>query len=234
MSDLVDSFERIVAGAGDAGDVCAALDAAGFLDALVPGERGGAGLTLGEVEPLLRALGRHGVSAPVAETMALRATGADALARPLGAVLAAAEIAGLGERLLAMTIEHANTREQFGKPIGKLQAIQQQLAVMAEQVVLTRTAAQLGLAQGMTPNPLIAAVAKHTASAAVPVITGIAHAVHGAIGMTRDYPLGALVARANALRAAWGSEGYWARIIGAARLARSGEPSLDFVRSVMG
>ena len=43
-----------------------------------------------------------------------------------------------------MTAAYANERIQFGKPIGKQQALQQQMAVMAEDMVACRIAAQLG------------------------------------------------------------------------------------------
>src|SRR5208283_3413384 len=46
--------------------------------------------------------------------------------RGIAAVLRAAEIAGAGDHVLAMTIAYAGERVQFGKPIGKQQAIQQQ------------------------------------------------------------------------------------------------------------
>lgn len=217
MSELLASFERLL----DAeAEPIPALEAAGFLDALRD-------LPLSDVEPLVRAIGHRALDAPIAETMAGRAVATPTI--ELRAVLAACEMAGLGERLLEMSIEHANTRSQFGKPIGRFQAIQQQLAVMAEQVVLTRIATQAGCAHGLEPPMRAAATAKSVASAAAPVIAAIAHAVHGAIGITADFPLHRYTARLHALRMEHGSEGYWNRRLGAARLAHSGD-SLSFVR----
>jgi acyl-CoA dehydrogenase len=218
VSALLGSFERLL---DSEADPVAALDAAGFLDALRE-------LPLAEVEPLIRALGRRALDAPVAEIMAARAVADPPIA--LCAVLAAVELAGLGERLLEMSIEHANTRQQFGKPIGRFQAIQQQLALLAEQVVLARIAAQAGCAHGLAPPLLAAATAKSVASSAAPVIAGIAHAVHGAIGITAEFPLHRYTARLHALRMAHGSEGYWNARLGAARLEFEG-PSLDFLRA---
>jgi alkylation response protein AidB-like acyl-CoA dehydrogenase len=57
-----------------------------------------------------------------------------------------------------MTVAYAGDRAQFGKPIAKLQAVQQQLAVMAEQVVMARMAAQLGCSSGFPPSPSTSAV----------------------------------------------------------------------------
>lgn len=220
--DMLGPFERLL-DANPGAALMPALDEAGYLDALRE-------LPLSEVEPLLRALGARAIDAPVAETMAARAVAQPS--RALLAVMTAAEIAGAGERLLAMSLEYANTRQQFGRPIGKFQAIQQQLAVMAEQVVLTRIAAQSGCAQGLEPSVAAAAVAKSVASSAAPVVAGIAHAVHGAIGITAEYPLHRLTAWLHALRMAHGSEGYWNRQVGRIRIERETTNSLDFVRSV--
>jgi len=217
---MLDQFERLLDANADA--VLSALEAAGYLDALRE-------LPLIEVEPLIRAVGRRGIAEPVAEAMAARAVPEPS--RALCGVLASIEIAGLGERVLAMSLEHAGQRVQFGKAIGSFQAVQQQLAVMAEQVVLVRVAAQAACAAGLQPSNEQAAVAKSVASAAVPVIAGIAHAVHGAIGITAEYPLASLTARMHALRMAHGSEGYWNALLGRSRLRSRGN-SLDYVRSI--
>ena len=72
------------------------LDDSGFLDALVEEARGGAGLALAEVEPLIAAAGARAVPLPVAETMVARALIAAAgHAVPLGPIaLAASPLAG--------------------------------------------------------------------------------------------------------------------------------------------
>ena len=220
MMDLASSFERIVAAHPD-GEVLGALEEAGFLDALIE-------LPLSNVEPMLRAAGRHCVNG-VGEAMAGRlSTGCG---RPLLAVLAAIEMAGLGERLLEMSVEHANQRSQFGKPIGRFQAVQQQLAVMAEQVVLVRIAAQGACRHGLDVPEPAAAVAKSVASKAAPVVAGIAHAVHGAVGITAEFPLHRFTARLHALRMAHGAESYWNARLGSARLSAD-QSSLEFVQTL--
>lgn len=219
---MIDQFERLIE-ANPANALMPAMRAAGYLDALRE-------LNLADAEPLIRALGRHGAGQPVVEAMAQRAV--DAPDRPLLAVLAAVEMAGIGERLLAMSLDHTNARSQFGKPIGRFQAVQQQLAVMAEQVVLMRIAGQAACRHGLDAPEPAAAVAKSVASAAAPVIAGIAHAVHGAIGITAEFPLHRFTARLHALRMAHGSESYWNERFGAQRLGYAGGNSLDFVRSL--
>lgn len=236
MNELVEPFERMLAtisGRGiDPSAQWQAIETSGYLDALVPEDRGGAGLVLAEVEPLIRAVGRHAIVAPVAETMVKRALGSEILDRPLAAVLAAAEMAGLAEKMLEMSLSYANDRVQFGKPIGKLQVIQQQLAVMGEQVLMTRMASQIGCSQGLEPPSEVAAVAKHTASSAAPQIAAIAHAVHGAIGIAEEFDLQLYSRRLHALRLEHGSESYWAAILGRARLQADRQSSVDFSRAM--
>lgn len=154
--------------------------------------------------------------------------------RPLAAVLRAADIAGSADRLLQMTTAYTNERVQFGKPIGKQQAIQQQLAVMAEQVVAARIASQIGCSGGMPPSLEVAATAKHVTSRAAVEIASIAHGVHGAIGISEEYDLQLYTRRIREWRLADGSEGYWARMLGSRRLANANEDSVDFIRQRCG
>jgi acyl-CoA dehydrogenase len=151
--------------------------------------------------------------------------------RPIAAVLRAAMIAGTIDGLLDMTVAYANDRVQFGKPIGRQQAVQQQLAVMAEYAVSARIAAQLGCGRGFPPPSIVAATAKYGASAAVMPAATIAHAVHGAIGISEEYDLQLSTRRLYEWRLADGSESYWANVIGASRLSTSVDTSIDFVRT---
>jgi acyl-CoA dehydrogenase len=152
--------------------------------------------------------------------------------RPIAAVLASAEIAGAAERMLEMSIAHANDRVQFGKPIGKNQVLQQMLAVMGELVLTTRMASQMGFASGLHPTAERAAVAKQVTSAAIQQLTSTAHALHGAMGITEEFGLHPLVTLLYSRRMAHGSESYWARVLGEARLSGPEQSSVDFVRGV--
>jgi acyl-CoA dehydrogenase len=243
-NELLEPFARILADVatpaeirrieadGLAGPLWDAVEASGYLDALVPEDKGGVGLTLAQVEPMIRALGQHAAPIAIAETMVARGLGAQALPRPIAAVIRAIMIAGAGERVLDMTLAHANDRIQFGKPIAKQQALQQNLAVMGEQVILARIAGQMGCRQGLVPSDALAAVAKQVASAAVPVITSIAHAVHGAIGITAEYDLQLYTRQMHVWRAEQGSEGYWARAIGRSRWDAAQSGTVDFLLAI--
>jgi hypothetical protein len=105
-----------------------------------------------------------------------------------------------------MTTRHANERVQFGKPIGRQQALQQNLAVMAEDAVAARIAAQLGCARGLDVSLAAAAVAKSTASSVAARLAGTAHAVHGAIGISEEFDLPLLTRRLHEWRLADGSK----------------------------
>ena len=150
--------------------------------------------------------------------------------RPVAAALRAALIAGCAGQLCTMTSTYANERVQFGKPIGRQQALQQNLAVMAEDMIAARIAAQLGCAGGLDMSLAAAATAKATTSGIVPRFAATAHAVHGAIGVAEEYDLQLLTRRLHEWRLADGSEGYWNELLGAKRL-ESDASTLDWVRA---
>lgn len=150
--------------------------------------------------------------------------------RPVAAVLRAAAIAGAADRLLEMTVTYANERVQFGKPIGRLQVLQQYMAVMAEDTVAARIATQLACASGFPPSLEAAATAKSVASVAAPRIAATAHAVHGAIGISEELDVQLFTRRLHEWRLADGSESYWNRQLGKARLAGGADRSVDWIR----
>ena len=140
-----------------------------------------------------------------------------------GALITATLMAGALQRVLAMTLQYANDRAQFGKPIGKFQAVQQQLAVLAEQTFAARMAAEAGCAEtGLLPQRLRAAVAKARAAEAAEKAVAIAHAVHGAIGVTAEFDLQLWTRRLQEWRGDHGSASYWQAELGRALVAAEG------------
>ncbi len=143
-----------------------------------------------------------------------------------GALLHAAQIAGALEAVLAMAVEYANTRQQFGRPIGAFQAVQQQLALCAAEVAAAGVAvAQAGRAaarRGLAGAEFEIASAKVVAGEAAGTGAAIAHQVHAAIGFTDEHPLHLFTRRMWSWRDACGAERFWARRIGQAALARGG------------
>lgn len=151
--------------------------------------------------------------------------------RTLGATICAALMAGALEQVLELTLNYANERSQFGKPIGKFQAIQQQLSVMAEDVFAAKMAAQIAFA-ATRESVLPAAVAKARASEAAPRVAASAHAVHGAMGFTEEYDLQLYTRRLHEWRMAYGAEQFWNQKLGQAVLEREGG-ALDFIRQTL-
>jgi len=150
----------------------------------------------------------------------------------LQACVVAAQMAGALGTVLACTLQYANDRKQFGRPIGKFQAIQHQLAVMSEHVCAARMAAQLGCSgAGAVPDRLRVATAKARCSQAALVVSEMAHAVHGAIGFTEEFDLQLYTRRLHAWRQTAGSEAYWHDVAGQALIAQEGG-SLDVIRRI--
>ena len=150
---------------------------------------------------------------------------------PLAAALHAALLAGAMLRVFEMTLQYCNERSQFGKSLGKFQAVQHQLSVMAEQVVAASIAAEAAFqSTDRTPRFLPAAIAKARTSEAAPGVANTAHALHGAIGVTEEYDLQLLTRRLHEWRIAHGAESYWNRLIGEQVLAGSSTLA-EFVRA---
>ncbi len=130
-------------------------------------------------------------------------------------------LAGAAKGALAAAVRYAGTRVQFGRPIGKFQAVQQQLALAAAEVAAATAAATSAArvvdADGFTALSarLAVAVAKSRAGEAAGEVARIAHQVHGAIGFTREHDLRLLTTRLWAWRDEDGSEAEWNELIGA-------------------
>ena len=166
----------------------------------------------------------------LAAPVVLVAQGLDA--RTLQAALLAPQMAGALMHVFQRTLQYANERQQFGRPIGKFQAIQHQLAVMSEHVFAARMAAQLGCSgAGLVPDRLRVATAKARCSEAALVVSELAHAIHGAIGFTAEYDLQLYTRRLHAWRQSAGSESYWHDVAGSALLEHQGL-TLDMVRRI--
>jgi acyl-CoA dehydrogenase len=138
-----------------------------------------------------------------------------------GALLRACQIAGALEGALALSVTYTRERQQFGKPLASFQAIQQQLAVLAEETAAAGAASTAALhAVDKGDASFEMAAAKLRASQAAGVSAGIAHQVHGAMGFTAEYRLNLLTRRLWAWRSEFGNERHWADEIGTRVAAR--------------
>jgi len=147
-----------------------------------------------------------------------------------GAAIRAAQIAGASARVLDMATRYAGDRVQFGRPIAKFQAIQQQLAVAAEWAAMAAMASQLALASsGLALDPVRVAAAKEVAGTAADVCASVAHAVHGAIGVTAEFDLQLYTRRLWTWASEFGSSLYWARLLGRHMIESNATRSWDEV-----
>ncbi|MFM7303065.1 MAG: acyl-CoA dehydrogenase family protein, partial [Alphaproteobacteria bacterium] len=80
------------------------------------------------------------IGTPIAEAVLPNGWGAEA-GLLCTALMRSAQIAGAMQAALALAVDHANTRKQFGRPIGRFQAVQQQLAVFAAETSAASVAA---------------------------------------------------------------------------------------------
>lgn len=143
----------------------------------------------------------------------------------LGAIARSAMLVGALEWLLEQSVQYANDRVQFGKPIGKNQALQQQLALMAGDVAASRVAALVAAndapstgTRDCAATAFSAAVAKIRTGEAATRSVSVAHQVHGAIGFTYEHMLNFGTRRLWAWREEFGSDAWWAERLGKAAI----------------
>jgi 3-oxocholest-4-en-26-oyl-CoA dehydrogenase beta subunit len=98
---------------------------------------------------------------------------------------------GVSDRALRMAAEYTSGREQFGRPIGSFQAVQQRMAdgfIDVEAIRWTTWHAAWLIAQGQ-PADRAARIAKFWAAEAGARIAATTQHVHGGIGIDTSYPL---------------------------------------------
>ena len=88
-------------------------------------------------------------------------------------------------------------------------------------------------AAGGVPAFAACAVAKARTSEAAVQVASIAHALHGAMGITEEYDLQLCTRRLHEWRMAHGSETYWHRQLGQLFFDSPATSSTDFVRTLL-
>jgi alkylation response protein AidB-like acyl-CoA dehydrogenase len=211
-----------------------------WLPGIASGERRGAAELTRETEPVVGAAGgsvvlalADGDGAKLVETadaelekldlidstrayFRVRADGGDPLpgdvsaAVDTGAVAVAAEMVGIAQRALDISVAYAKEREQFGRPIGAYQAVSHRLAEMLWDVEearsLTYYAAWTADAEPES-LPLAASMAKARASDAASKVTHDAIQTLGGIGFTWEHDIHFLLKRARIDAAIMGTAG---------------------------
>jgi len=132
----------------------------------------------------------------------------------MGAALRALMMSGALESVLEMTVQYSTERSQFGRPISKFQAIQQQLAILAGEVAASQMACHSVVDSFSTLGELDIAIGKARIGEAVSICTDIAHQVHGAMGYTLEHSLNHRTRRLWSWREEYGNEREWQKLVG--------------------
>jgi acyl-CoA dehydrogenase len=143
----------------------------------------------------------------------------------MGAAARSAQMAGALESALQISVAYAQERVAFGRPIGKFQAVQHNLAELgceaAASAAATSSAAdalQTAIDEGGAFDQevfLEVAAAKIRVGEAAGKGAAIAHQAHGAIGFTKEHILNRFTRRLWAWRDDFGGESAWAVELGA-------------------
>jgi alkylation response protein AidB-like acyl-CoA dehydrogenase len=133
-----------------------------------------------------------------------------------GALFAAAQMIGLGQRCIDMAVAYAKERQQFGKPIGSNQAVKHLISTAQVKIEFARPvvhAAATELSLDTLASRARVAHAKIAAGEAADLAARTAVQVHGAMGMTWEVDLHFFLKRALALNGAWGTPAYHRRTV---------------------
>jgi acyl-CoA dehydrogenase len=140
-------------------------------------------------------------AAPLASAPAGPGVSAETLRRR-GALTRVVLMAGAAGRIRDITVRYTGERSQFGKPIGRFPGVQEHVVHAAQQAAMLEMAADLASAAAAADQGLAGqaatfqvAAAKSIAADAATIATAAAHQAHGAMGMTREYPLHNLTRR---------------------------------------
>ncbi|MGX7677469.1 acyl-CoA dehydrogenase family protein [Jatrophihabitans sp. DSM 45814] len=129
-----------------------------------------------------------------------------------------------------MTVRYAGQRTQFGRPIAEFQAVANHLALIAAEAEAAAAITTLaidtwsavgsaagsagGSASDSAAVTAVAAIAKARCTTAAMRANASAHQVHGAMGISAEYPLGQLTKRLWSWGADYGDERFWNRRLG--------------------
>lgn len=158
------------------------------------------------------------VSAEVATQLELR-----------GALSRALLLAGAAGSASSLTVSYASERRQFGRPVAAFQAVAQRLVRMASEAEAAMLAASVAVQRFADLGGVgreaaeIVSLARAAVSRSAAEVAANAHQVHGAIGMTQEYPLHHFTRRIWVWGHEWGSEQFWNARIGVSVAAEGAE-----------
>lgn len=127
------------------------------------------------------------------------------------AFAAAAQLLGLAQCMLDLSVDYTAQRKQFGKPIGSFQAVKHHLADVAVKIEFAGPVVHRAAYALQNNHPNAAAFVSHAKIAAGDAARLAARQgiqAHGAMGYTWEADLQMYMKRAWALDAAWGDVGF--------------------------
>jgi alkylation response protein AidB-like acyl-CoA dehydrogenase len=148
-----------------------------------------------------------------------------------GAVAVSAESLGGAARVLDMSVEHAKTRVQFGKPIGSFQAVKHRCADMLVDVEGMRSTvyhAAWSISAADEGASVAASTAKVWCADAARRVMASGLQVHGGIGFTWDHDLHLYLKRAQLDQQSFGTA-----VAHRERLARLLRPKVESGQSII-
>jgi acyl-CoA dehydrogenase len=155
----------------------------------------------------------HFDSTPVRHLARVDLTRADFDRR--GALTRTQLMAGALERMYELTVAYTAERQQFGRPVSRFQLVQAHLVHLAQDMALLCLAADAAArAAGGGDAAFEIGAARVIACAAATTATRVAHQAHGAMGMTREYPLHHFSRRLWSWRREFGQEHDWRMDVG--------------------
>lgn len=138
----------------------------------------------------------------------------------MGSAIRSVETSGALEAILSLSVAYAGERVAFERPIGKFQAVQQNLARLAGEaaaaLAVSGSAADTIAQAGAFDDTVFfeTASAKIRTAEAAAEGAAIAHQVFGAIGFTQEHVLHRFTLRMLSWRDDFGNESYWAAELG--------------------
>ncbi|NQV61503.1 MAG: acyl-CoA dehydrogenase [Alphaproteobacteria bacterium] len=148
----------------------------------------------------------------------------------MGAAARSMQMAGALQTVLEIAVQYAEERVAFGKPIGKFQAVQHNLARLGEEaaaaIAIANSAAYtIEHMDGWNGNGVFldVASAKIRVGEAAGQGSAIGHQAFGAIGFTQEHILHRFVQRLWAWRDDFDNEAIWAAELGRWVATRGGE-----------
>lgn len=131
--------------------------------------------------------------------------------------VACADAVGAMTRALDLTVDYLRTRQQFGQPIGRFQAVQHRAADMLVELEQARSMAMYAASMFDVDAPRVRrsamAAAKIQVGQAARFVGQQAVQLHGGIGMSEEHPIGGVFKRLTHFERLFGDDDHFLREI---------------------